>query len=153
MFFQPMTSSKDRYKDERMKVEIETTKITNEQAADALNRGKKNVTRDDLKKVLDKSSEIEKKFKGHGPLARYVEDLELLFSIIKDYMSGQYREIPWWSIAAIVAALFYVLDPIDLIPDFIPVIGYVDDAAVVAICLRMVEADLQKYKDWKKRNA
>ena len=59
-------------------------------------------------------------------------------------MNGTYRAIPWWSVAAIVAALFYVLDPIDLIPDFIPDIGYIDDAAVVAICLRMVDADLQK---------
>ena len=147
-----MTSAEDRYKDKRMKVEIETTKITNKQAADALTRGTKRVTPDDLKKVLDKSDEIEKKFKSHGPLARFIEDLKLLFSLVKDYMNGTYRTIPWWSVAAIVAALFYVLDPIDLIPDFIPVIGYVDDAAVVAICLRMVEADLQKYKDWKKRN-
>ncbi len=147
-----MTSSNDRYKDKRMKVEIETTKITNEQAADALTRGTKRVTHDDLKKVLDKSAEIEKKFKNHGSLSRFIEDLKLLFSLAKDYMNGTYRAIPWWSVAAIVAALFYVLDPIDLIPDFIPVIGYIDDAAVVAICLRMVEADLQKYEDWKKRN-
>lgn len=135
-----------------MKVEIETTKITNKQAADTLTRGTKRVTLDDLKKVLDKSDEIEKKFRNHGPLARFIEDLKLLFSLMKDYMNETYRAIPWWSVAAIVAALFYVLDPIDLIPDFIPVIGYIDDAAVVAICLRMVEADLQKYKDWKKHN-
>lgn len=128
-------------------------KMTKEQAEAELKKGSKNVTEDDLKKVLDRRDEIEQKFKGNGPLGRFLADLKLLFSIIKDYTSGEYREIPWWSVAAIVAALLYVLTPIDLIPDFIPVIGYVDDALVVAACLALVEQDLHKYKDWKKKNA
>ena len=48
-----------------------------------------------------------------------------------------------------IAALLYVLSPIDLIPDFIPVVGYVDDALVVAVCIKLVQADLDKYRDWK----
>jgi len=128
-------------------------KVTKTQAEDALNKGAKKVTEDDLQKVLDKQKEIEDKFKGNGPLGRFVADLKTLFSIIKDYISGEYREIPWWSIAAIVAALLYVLSPIDLIPDVIPVIGYVDDAMVVAACLAMVETDLHEYRDWKTKNA
>ncbi len=128
-------------------------KVTKKQAEDALNKGAKNVTEEDLQKVLDKQREIEDKFKGNGPLGRFVADLKILFSIIKDYISGEYREIPWWSIASIVAALLYVLSPVDLIPDFIPVIGTIDDAMVVAICLAMVENDLHEYKDWKMKNA
>lgn len=46
-----------------------------------------------------------------------------------------------------------MLSPIDLIPDFIPVVGYVDDALVVAACLAMVESDLEIYKEWKKQQA
>ena len=127
--------------------------VSKQQAEDALKKGAKNVTEDDLQKVLDKQKELEDKFKGNGPLGRFVADLKLLFAIIKDYVNGDYREIPWWSIAAIVAALLYVLSPIDLIPDFIPVIGSVDDALVVAACLAMVETDLHEYKDWKIKNS
>lgn len=128
-------------------------KVTKEQAEDALKNGAGKITEDDLQKVLDKQREIEDKFKSNGPLGRFIEDLKLLFSIIKDYVSGDYREVPWWSIAAIAFALLYVLSPIDLIPDFIPVIGYVDDALVVSACLAMVEADLHAYKEWKLANA
>lgn len=103
--------------------------------------------------MLDKRGEIEEKFKGNGPLGRFVADLKLLFSIIQDYVKGEYRELPFWSIAAIVAALLYVLNPVDLIPDFIPVVGYVDDALVIAACLAMVEQDLHNYKDWKMAQA
>ena len=128
-------------------------KVTKKQAEDALNKDAKKVTEDDLQKVLDKQKEIEDKFKGNGPLGRFVSDLKLLLSIIKDYISGDYREIPWGSIAAIVAALLYVLSPIDLIPDLIPGVGYVDDAMVVVACLTMVETDLHDYRDWKTKNA
>ena len=124
-------------------------KIAKEQAEEQLRKGASTIKEEDLKRVLEKREEIEKKFSGAGPLGRFIADLKLLFSLIGDYVKGQYRAIPFWSIAAIVAALLYVLSPIDLIPDFIPVIGYVDDAMVVAACLAMVEQDLHAYKEWK----
>ena len=73
----------------------------------------------------------------------------LLISLIKDYSKGDYKNIPWGSISAIVFALLYVLLPIDLIPDFIPIAGFLDDAAVVALCLRLVRDDLEQYKMWR----
>ncbi len=127
------------------------TEVTKEQAAEELNKRAENITADDLKKVLDKRDEIEEKFNANGPLGKFITDLKLLFSIVQDYINGEYKEIPYWSIAAIVAALLYVLSSIDLIPDFIPIIGYVDDALVVAACLTMIEQDLYNYKEWKKK--
>jgi uncharacterized membrane protein YkvA (DUF1232 family) len=107
------------------------------------------VTDADVKKVVEESDSIRKKFEHVGPLGRYVEDVKLLIALVKDYWSGEYRAIPWWAISAIVFTLLYVISPIDLIPDFIPVIGYLDDAAVVSVCLMLVEQELQTYKKWK----
>ncbi len=129
------------------------TKNIDKQMEQHINKGKKKITKDDAQKALDNKEEIEKIFIKAGPLEKFVNDLKLLFSVVQDYVKGEYREIPWLSIAAIVFALLYVLNPIDLIPDFIPVIGYLDDAAVVAICLALVEKDLIKYAEWKKQNA
>ncbi len=111
--------------------------------------GAQNVTEKDVEKVIDKSEELQKKFSAKGPLARFVEDGKLLIAIVKDYWSGAYRQIPYGAIASIVFALIYVLNPFDLMPDMLPVIGQVDDAAVIAGCLFMVEQDLHKYKGWK----
>lgn len=127
-------------------------KMTDKEAEEALKRGVKKVTEDDLKTVLDKQQKIEDKFKHNGPLDDFIADLKLLFSIIKDYKNGEYREIPWWSIAAIASALLYVLSPIDMIPDFIPFVGYVDDAMVMSVCLKMVKKDISKYEEWKAKN-
>ena len=123
-------------------------RINAERARKEMRNGAGNITEEDVKVVLEKRDEIEKKFKGNGPLKRFVEDVKLLFALVEDYWDGVYREVPWWTVAAIVFALLYVLSPIDLIPDFIPIIGYTDDALVVAACLAMVHEDLQNYKEW-----
>jgi uncharacterized membrane protein YkvA (DUF1232 family) len=128
-------------------------KVSKKKAEDALRKGAAKVTHIDLDKVIEKHDEIERRFSAKGPLGRYIADFKILFSLVQDYANGKYRTIPFWSIAAVVATLIYVLSPVDLIPDFIPVFGLTDDALVVALCLRMIEEDLHRYKDWKVKNS
>jgi uncharacterized membrane protein YkvA (DUF1232 family) len=111
--------------------------------------GAQTVTEKDVEKVISKSEEVRKKFSAKGPLARFVEDGQLLIAIVKDYWAGAYRQVPYGAIASIVFTLIYVLNPFDLMPDMLPVIGQLDDVAVMGACLILVEQDLHKYKDWK----
>ena len=115
-------------------------------------KGAAGIKQADIKKVLTKSEDIKKKFEHAGPLGRFLEDLQLLLAIVKDYVAGKYKRIPRWSVAAIVFALLYVLNPFDIVPDFITFVGYLDDAAVVAACLYFVEQDLKEYQEWKRGN-
>ena len=80
---------------------------------------------------------------------RLIEDIKLLFSLIKDYYNGVYREVSIGSIIVFIFAIVYVLFPADILPDVIPVIGQIDDAAVLLICLYFLEKDLYRYKEWK----
>jgi len=126
--------------------------ISREQATAIVTKEAERVTDQDIEKVLAKSEEIRKRFETGGPLGKFVDDFKLLMAVVKDYRRGKYRKIPFWTVAAIVGALLYVLNPLDLIPDFIPLLGQIDDAAVVAACLLMVRQDLHKYKKWKIAN-
>ena len=126
-------------------------KVTKKQAQEELDKRSKKVSEDDVRRVLEKRDEIEQKFSGSGTLGRFVADIKILFSMIGDYWDGSYREIPWTTVASAVAGLAYVLSPIDLIPDFIPVIGLVDDALVIGLVLAAIDSDLQSYVAWKKR--
>lgn len=77
------------------------------------------------------------------------EKLQLLFGISKDYLNGSYPNVPIGSIIAILGGLIYFLSPIDVIPDFIPVLGFADDIFVLNLVYRQVVKDIEKYKLWK----
>jgi len=89
--------------------------FTKDQAEEEFDKYSKNVTEDDVSKVLEKEKAI--LGKAHGPLEKFAQNIKLLFSVIKDYANGSYKEIPWMTIAAIIGSLLYIFSPIDLIPE------------------------------------
>ncbi len=111
--------------------------------------GAQKVTEKDIEKVVTKSDDIQKKFGGRGPLTRFIEDGKLLISLVRDYWSGDYQQIPYGTIASVVFTLIYVFNPFDIVPDVLPIVGQVDDVAVMGACLMLVEQDLHKYREWK----
>ncbi len=87
---------------------------------------------------------------GHGPFGATWRYLKAMIRLISAYYNGSYRKVPTASLVMIVAAVIYFLSPIDLIPDFIPLIGYIDDALVVAFTVAAVKEDLNKFLAWEK---
>lgn len=84
-----------------------------------------------------------------GALSEYGEVIKLLIEMIKDYFQGKYTVIPKKTIGAIIGTLLYILSPLDIIGDFIPVLGLVDDALAVGFCLKAAAEDIEAYKKWK----
>ncbi|MDQ1141497.1 YkvA family protein [Pedobacter agri] len=73
----------------------------------------------------------------------------LLFGVAKDYVNGEYTEIPKRSIVAILGGLIYFLSPLDIVPDFVPLLGFIDDIFVLNLVYKQVLKDLEEYKVWK----
>ena len=103
----------------------------------------------DIEHILHEEEKLKEKLQDSSHLERFAKDLWLFMSLIKDYYQGNYRQIPYKALSAGIVGLLYTLNPIDLIPDFIPFIGHIDDALVLTFCLKLVEKDLQKYQLWK----
>ena len=108
----------------------------------------KDYSEDDIQKVFDNERKIMRKM-DNSSLKEFIEDVKLFFCMLKDFFTKEYTDVPVGTIVAIVCALLYVLSPFDLIPDFLPVIGYLDDAGVVTLCVKSVKYDLEKYKEFK----
>lgn len=104
---------------------------------------------DDVEVVMDSEEEIAEKIKSSNVLKKYKELGKVMFGMLKDYRKGVYTNVPWFTIAAIAFGFLYILNPFDIIPDFIPGIGYIDDFAVFTFGLRFIETDLHNYLDWK----
>lgn len=99
------------------------------------------------KKLLDAAAKKADDIKG--PLDKIWEDIQLMFGIVRDWLSGDYKEVPVGSIIAIIGGIIYFVAPIDVVPDFIPGAGYLDDVFVLGLVINQVKSDLQKYKVWK----
>ena len=61
---------------------------------------------------------------------------------------GEYRDISSPKLLIIVAAIIYFVSPFDVIPDWIPVLGHIDDAFVVGLALKSVRVDLDTFMAW-----
>lgn len=118
-----------------------------------IQEGARKVGPRDFMTVINKAQELRSRFRGRGPLNRFVEDGRLMLGIIRDYWARKYRAVPYGVIAAAVFVLIYVINPFDIIPDFLPIIGEVDDAAILGASLLAIERDLFKYRDWKRATA
>lgn len=107
---------------------------------------------DDEEKFEKFIQKLEKKLKNIPGIGPYLSDLTCAISLVRSYIKREYREIPLGSVIGIVSALIYVVSPIDLIPDPIPGIGFVDDAAAITFALKMFFTDIEDYKKWRREN-
>ena len=76
------------------------------------------------------------------------DTLGALIRLLRAWARGRYTVVPWRTLVFALAGIIYFLDPLDLIPDPIPVIGYVDDAAVLAFVLRAIRKDVERFLAW-----
>ncbi len=104
--------------------------------------------KDKLEKFLDRLENKLKKVPVGGEILSMVP---VLISMLRSYFKREYKDIPIGTLISIISALLYWLAPADVIPDVVPVTGYVDDATVVAACLKLINSDLKEYKEWKEK--
>ena len=106
----------------------------------------------DPKKAKELLDVALKKSKGYesdkGPLADSWNYLTALFRLLQAYIRQEYVDIPWGSIVMVIGAIIYFVSPVDLIPDFIPVAGLIDDAAVIGFVVAQIKSDLDNFLAW-----
>ena len=92
---------------------------------------------------------LERKLELIPKIGEYLSDIICLVSLVRSYIKKEYKDVPLGVVISIVSALIYIVSPIDLVPDAIPVIGFVDDLTVLAIVLKLIHSDVEDYKLWR----
>ena len=110
-------------------------------------KGVETFSEEDLENVKSNAETAEEKAKYLG---KQFDNFQLMWSLLQDYWAGNYKAIPWKLIAATGFAVTYLVSPLDIIPDFLPVMGFVDDATVFALVVSSFQSELTAYKEWKK---
>lgn len=76
------------------------------------------------------------------------ELMQTFMRLVRAYMSGEYRNVATKSLIVGVAVLLYLVTPIDIIPDFIPVIGLLDDLSLIAWFVDAFSTEINKFREW-----
>ena len=110
--------------------------------------GNKNQILELLMKALKKSQG------GEGSVLQKIRNhIFLLGRMLRAYASGEYRMLPTKSLMLIVTVLVYFVSPIDLIPDFLPLLGLTDDFALMLWLFRTISQDINAYKIWEQQQS
>ncbi|MDB5229145.1 MAG: hypothetical protein JWN78_3338 [Bacteroidota bacterium] len=75
-----------------------------------------------------------------------------LTRMTRAWVKGDYKNISTKSMIAVVAALLYFVNPLDFIPDFIPIIGQLDDIFVLGYLIRILNKEIERFMAWEKEN-
>ena len=78
--------------------------------------------------------------------------IKIFIEMLKKYTNKEYNKFPKWTLLSVIIVIIYAICPVDLIPDFIIGFGYVDDASIFILCLKLLSKDVEKYKIWKTEN-
>ena len=81
-------------------------------------------------------------------LSRVKQQLVLLWDYLSAVTSGRYKEYSMWAYLKVIACLLYVVSPFDLVPDFFPWVGWLDDIAVVIYVCGLVKEELDRFSVW-----
>jgi len=76
------------------------------------------------------------------------ELINILVRMVKSWLTGQYKELPWRTLFLLVIGLVYFMMPLDLIPDFIPLAGLLDDFSIIIWISNSVKTDIIAFREW-----
>ena len=103
-----------------------------------------------LQSILNSTSEKLQKFSDYPQVQELKSHIDVIIRMVRAHINGSYKGLSNRSLALLTLGLIYFITPVDLIPDFIPVIGYVDDLSVLVAVSKSLQEDIQKFMAWEK---
>ena len=102
-----------------------------------------------ISKTIRKARDIFERLHNIPKFDALSKNICSLCDLLADYVEGIYKKAPLSTIAAILGGLLYLVLPIDVLADFIPVLGWLDDAAILAFVVAAEQNDVKEYLTWK----
>jgi uncharacterized membrane protein YkvA (DUF1232 family) len=130
-----------------------TTLPTGRELADTLFEAARRVLRRRFRVVLliqDAYAHLEA---NADSLTAVWNDLRTALRLLVAWARRSYQQVSSPSLLILVAALIYFVTPVDIIPDTLGAIGFVDDVAVIETAVEAVRAELDRFRTWEETNA
>lgn len=83
--------------------------------------------------------------------ADIAERIKIIVRMLQSWNNKEYTDIPYTTIFLSTAILLYFVSPIDLFPDFIPIIGGLDDMILLGFLLETIDKEIEKFIAWESK--
>ena len=103
-----------------------------------------------LRQLLASAMQLTTKEGRNAKVQALNEKAQPLIRFARAYLNREYTTIPWRTLILVVAALIYFVNPFDAIFDALPLVGFIDDAAVLTAVLSSIKHDLAKFLEWER---
>lgn len=128
-------------------------KMSNTKAREFFRKAKANAEKilqdpEKLSHLLRVAREKLKDVKADGQVHAALEKMKTFLRMVKAYRNGEYNMLPWKSLLSIVAGLVYFVMPLDLVPDFVPVLGFLDDFTIIIWIFNSFRSDIEAFEAW-----
>lgn len=104
-----------------------------------INFGENETGKTDEEKARYVEANLWTKVEKYGKKISFLSDIMAMYGYFKD------SKVAWYRKSIVIAALVYFIFPIDTIPDIAPLIGYLDDMAVITAVLKYMGSELKPY--------
>ncbi|MEX2591455.1 MAG: YkvA family protein [Anditalea sp.] len=106
--------------------------------------------RNKLKDLLNKVASKIEQIREIPSVKESMAHVEIIFRMVKAHINHEYKGISNRTLGMLVLGLLYFVLPLDFIPDFIPVIGYIDDLTVILAIFKSLNSDIEKFLEWER---
>lgn len=103
-----------------------------------------------VKKLLEKVSAKWNEVSTNPAIAKAKFQVEVFIRMVKAHLNKSYSGLSNRSVGLLVLGLLYFALPLDLVPDFIPFVGYVDDITVLLTVFKSLQTDIALFLEWEK---
>lgn len=97
-----------------------------------------------VNEIYNRATESE----GQKQIGEFAGKLKSAYRMTKMALSGEYEGIPKGKVILGMVGLFYLISPVDIFPDFLPFLGFVDDAGLLLWLVKYAAEEVDKFEQW-----
>lgn len=102
--------------------------------------------------ITEVKSKVDKISTDSEERSTFIYQLQVIVRMVRAHINGTYRAFSATTMLTLVFTLVYFITPVDMIPDFIPALGFTDDISLVYFVFKNLADDIAKFRLWEDAN-
>ena len=99
------------------------------------------------------ANKLASKDSGSNKFKQLFDVARTVVRLVRNFVSGSYRQVETSTIVSALGVLLYTLSPVDIVPDFVPIVGFLDDLALMSWFVEKFQGEITRFREWEQTHA